>query len=426
MTECDIAIIGGGIIGVATAMALAERGDWSVVILEAEDRLAAHQSGRNSGVIHAGLYYPPGSDKAILCAQGRILLYDFCRTHGIAYEQCGKLVLATSRDELVRLDAIEQRGRANGLEGLRRLDYDEIREIEPNAFGPGALFIPQTGIVDFAEVTCVMARLAAERGVQITTGARVTRIAEARDSIVIVTSAGSVRCRMLVACAGLHADRIARMAGLDPACAIIPFRGEFYELLESRRDLVRNLIYPVPDPALPFLGVHFTRTIRGAIELGPNAVLALSRNGYRRSSVNARDAAEAIAFRGFWRMAFQHGRSGFDELRRSWSKRLFARDARRLLPRLAESDLRFGRSGLRAQAVDRQGNLMKDFHFVENDRMIHVLNAPSPAATASIAIGRRIAERVEARIRCDAPRGRSATGQGADWHGSPAVSTPPR
>jgi len=389
-TSCDVAIVGGGIVGMATAMALTTNYRLSLIVLEAEDRLAAHQTGNNSGVIHSGLYYKPGSLKARNCVEGREAMYRFCQEHGIAHERCGKIVVATRADELPALERLAERGRANGLEGLRKLTASEIKEFEPHATGLAGLHVPLTGIVDYSQVTETYAKLVREAGGTIQTKARVLRCHRRPGAIVLETAQGEVQCRSLIGCAGLYADRLARMCGVDPKVQIVPFRGEYYELVPSRHSLVRNLIYPVPDPRFPFLGVHFTRLIHGGVEAGPNAVLALKREGYWRTSFSARDAMEMAAYPGVWRMARKYWRTGMGELRRSFSKRAFVKALQRLLPDLTIDDLQPAGAGVRAQALDRAGQLVDDFHMVEAERMIHVLNAPSPAATASISIGQTI------------------------------------
>jgi len=396
MTErFDIAIAGGGIIGAATALALTEPPGRTVIILEAEDRLAAHQSSHNSGVIHAGLYYKPGSLKARLCTDGREAMYRFCAEHTIRHEQCGKVVVATSEEELARLDDLHQRGLANGLEGLRRLTPEELRDREPHAAGLAALLVPQTGIVDFAQVTVAMAKVVEERGGVVRCAMPVSRARHSGAGIVVETPAGEIECGRLIACAGLQADRVARRCGVRTNVRIIPFRGEYVQLAAGARSLVQHLIYPVPDPALPFLGVHFTRTIDGAIEIGPNALLSMARNGYRRGAFSWRDAAEMLRFRGFWRMGLRHWRTARSERKRSRRPELMLRDLQWLVPEVKADDLEPGRCGVRAMAVDPSGAMLDDFHIVQTGRMVHVLNAPSPAATASLAIGRHIAAMIE-------------------------------
>jgi L-2-hydroxyglutarate oxidase len=387
----DVAVIGGGIVGLATAMALQERCRASLVVLEAEGALAAHQSGHNSGVIHSGLYYKPGSLKARNCVEGREAMYRFCQEHGLAHERCGKVVVATRQAELPALEELERRGQANGLQGLRRLGPEELREHEPHVSGIAGLFVPQTGIVDYKQVVQAFAGVVGRAGGQVRTGARVHRCRRRPGELVLETSSGEVSCRHLINCAGLRSDRVARMCGSDPGLQIIPFRGEYYELVPGRHSLVRNLIYPVPDPRFPFLGVHFTRTIHGEVEAGPNAVLAFRREGYRRRSFSPADVLRMAGYRGFWRMAWKYGGTGLGELYRSLSKRAFLKALRRLVPELRLEDIRPAGAGVRAQAVEPSGALVDDFRILEEGRMIHVLNAPSPAATASISIGRAIA-----------------------------------
>jgi len=387
----DVGIVGGGIVGLATARALAARPGTSVAVLEAEDRLAAHQSGRNSGVIHSGLYYRPGSLKARYCVEGREAMYRFCAEHGIRHERCGKVVVATDERELSALAELERRGRANGLAGLQRLGADELREHEPHAAGIAALLVPETGIADYPGVTNALAKLVAAAGGAVALGARVTAIARETGGLVVETARGRVRCRHLINCAGLRSDRVARLAGVDPGLRIVPFRGDYYELVAARRSLVRNLLYPVPDPELPFLGVHFTRMVAGGVEAGPNAVLALRREGYGRLSFSPRDALEVAAWAGTWRMARRFWRTGLGELHRAFSRRAFVRALQRLVPALRDEDVRRAGAGVRAQAVERSGVLVDDFRIVRAERMIHVLNAPSPAATASLTIGEAIA-----------------------------------
>jgi (S)-2-hydroxyglutarate dehydrogenase len=386
----DIAVVGGGLVGTATAMALARSGR-SVAVLEAEDRVAAHQSGHNSGVIHSGLYYKPGSLKARLCVEGARALYRFCAEEGIAHRRCGKLVVATRAEELPRLAELEQRGRANGLTGLRRLAAEEVHEFEPHAAGIAALWVPETGVVDFPAVARAYARRVEAAGGKVLTGARVTAVRRDGAGLAVETAAGTVACELLVNCAGLQADRVARLCGARPDVRIFPFRGEYYELVEGRRELVRGLVYPVPDPRFPFLGVHLTRTVDGRVEAGPNAVLAWRREGYRRLSFAPRDAADIVSYPGFWRMALRFWRTAALETWRSAVPGAFVRDLHRLVPEIAPADVRRGGSGVRAQALDRQGRMIDDFRIVASERAIHVLNAPSPAATASLAIGERIA-----------------------------------
>ena len=395
MPEVDAIVIGGGIVGLATALAvLAARPRASLVVLEKEPNLAAHQTGRNSGVIHSGLYYKPGSLKALTCARGRAMLERFCEEHGVPFERCGKVVVATRAEEVPRLDELERRGRANGLGGVRRIDAGELREREPHAAGVAALFVPETGIVDYRRVAEAYAREVVRRGGEVRTAARVRGIADRGDRVTVTSEAGDVTARVVVACAGLGSDRVARMAGVEPGVAIVPFRGEYWMMTPERAGLVKNLVYPVPDPALPFLGVHFTRRIGGGVEAGPNAVLALAREKYGRTSVDVRDVWDAARWPGFWRMARRHWRTAIAEQRRSLSKRAFARACAALVPEVVEADLAPGGAGIRAQAVARDGALVDDFAIVERGGALHVLNAPSPAATASLAIAEEIVGRL--------------------------------
>jgi len=394
-TRYEVAIIGGGIIGLATAMALSARVGGSLIVLEAEDRLAAHQTGNNSGVIHSGLYYRPGSLKARNCVEGREAMYRFCQEHGIAHERCGKVVVATQQEEFPLLEELERRGRANGLRGLKRLSGEEVREYEPHALAVAGLWVPETGIVDFVQVTESFADRVKEAGGTIQTGARVRRVVRTPEEIRLSTQLGEVRCRFLVNCGGLQCDRIARLCNVDPGLRIVPFRGEYYELTVERRALVKNLIYPVPNPEFPFLGVHFTRMIHGGVEVGPNAVLAFKREGYRKTSFSLRDSLETFTYGPFWSMVSKYGRMGIGEFYRSFSKRAFVKALQQLVPEVGPHDIRPAGAGVRAQALEAGGRLVDDFRIVEGERMVHVLNAPSPAATASIPIGKTIAAMAE-------------------------------
>jgi L-2-hydroxyglutarate oxidase len=385
-------IVGGGIVGIATALALAERGHRPLV-LEAEDGLARHQTGHNSGVIHSGLYYKPGSLKARMCRAGLEAMYRFCAEEGVPTRRCGKLVVAVRADELPRLATLEERGHANGVT-LRRLEPEEIKEREPEVVGLAGLWIDETGVVDYSQVTEAMARRVVRLGGEVRTGHRVESIGRDRTELVLATTRGEVRAARLVNCAGLQSDRIARLAGLQPGVRIVPFRGEYYVLRAERRNLVRGLIYPVPDPALPFLGVHFTRGIDDVVEAGPNAVLALRREGYSWGDVSIRDIADWAAFPGFWRMARAQWRNGVGEIRRSLSRARFLKSLQALMPALTDDDIERGGSGVRAQAVGTDGRLIDDFFIQSAPGMLHVLNAPSPAATASLAIGREVADRL--------------------------------
>ena len=395
----DVILVGGGIVGLATAHRLLEaRSGLRLILLEKEPRLAAHQTGNNSGVLHAGLYYRPGSGKARLCTAGLRQMVAFCRERGIPHEICGKIVVATSATELPRLEALWERGTANGLEGLRRLSPEQIREIEPHAAGVAAIHVPQEGIVDYPAVANALGDLIRERGGEVRLSARCLRLIRDTGAWTAVTAAGDFRGLFVVTCGGLHADRLVRASGLRPSAKIIPFRGEYYKLRKERQHLVRNLIYPVPDPKFPFLGVHFTRLIHGGVEAGPNAVLATAREGYRWSAFNLRDFAEAALFPGLWRFLAVYPSMSWYEIRRSLSKREFCRSLQRLVPEIRAEDFETGGAGVRAQAMTTDGKLVEDFRFDEAKGILHIVNAPSPAATASLAIGRIIAQRVLAQL----------------------------
>jgi L-2-hydroxyglutarate oxidase LhgO len=392
--QFDLTIIGGGIVGLATALAVVQRHPGlKLAVLEKEDRLAVHQTGHNSGVIHSGIYYKPGSLKAQTCVAGAKALIAFCEEHDIPYERCGKVVVATSADELSRLEELHRRGTANGVEGLEIIGPERLRELEPHAVGIKALYVPPTGIIDFPRVAHTYARLVQEHGGALKTRYQVQKILHREGGLVLETSQGAVQTRFLINCGGLFCDRIARMAGVRIDLQIVPFRGEYYTIAPQRRSLVKNLIYPVPDPALPFLGVHFTRTIDGMVEAGPNAVLAFAREGYRKTDFIAHDLKETLAFPGFWRMAQKYWKTGIGEMYRSYSKNAFLRALQRLLPDLRERDLQPGGSGVRAQAIASNGALVDDFVILLSGNALHILNAPSPGATSSLAIGQYIAEK---------------------------------
>lgn len=387
-------VIGGGIVGLAAAWKLllaSLRG--SVTVLEKEAYVGRHQSGHNSGVLHAGLYYAPGSLKARLAVSGIRQMTKFCREHHVPHEVCGSLVVAADENEVPRLRALLDRGRANGLTGLEWLDPPRMREIEPHVGGVAAVLVPEEGITDYWRACKALAQAIHSLGGTVVTGAEALAIHRDQGEWVVETTEGTYRGQLLVNCAGLHADRVARMAGERPMVRIVPFRGEYWRLTRERQQLVRNLIYPVPDPAFPFLGVHFTRMIRGGVEAGPNAVLALAREGYRKRDVRARDVADALGFPGLWRFLARHPRESWRELRRSFSRELFARSLRRLVPEVRAEDLAPGGAGVRAQALHRDGTLVQDFHFLERPGALHVLNAPSPGATASLAIADEIVRR---------------------------------
>jgi L-2-hydroxyglutarate oxidase len=388
----DVAVIGGGAVGLATAMMLVRHYRLKLIVLEAENRVAVHQTGNNSGVIHSGLYYKPGSLKARLGTEGRESMFRFCQEQGIAHERCGKVVVAIEESELPSLDELERRGNANGLQGLRRLSIEEVREHEPHVAGVAGLFVRETGIVDFKQVTNRYGQIVQEMGGVVRTSACVTSASVRTDAITLHTTQGDVACRGVVNCAGLQSDRVARMCGVDPAVRIVPFRGEYFSLAPEARHLCRNLIYPVPNPAFPFLGVHFTRMIGGGVEAGPNAVLALARHGYHWRNINLRDLMATFTFPGFWRMSRKYWREGFGEMRRSLSRKAFLAALQRLMPELKMEHLRPGGAGVRAQAMEASGAMVDDFRIQNAPRMVHVLNAPSPACTASLSIGQYIAD----------------------------------
>lgn len=390
----DLIFIGGGIVGTASALQLLLKKNLRILLLEAEDSLARHQTGNNSGVIHSGLYYKPGSLKALNCTRGREMLYEFCQTHSIPFERCGKIVVATDESEIPALRMLEERGIANGLDGIKRLTKDEIKEYEPYANGIEALYIPQTGIVDYVAVTNKYAKLIIKNGGEIKLNSKASSIKVNCNEIVVITEDDEFKTKYLVNCAGLYSDKVARMSGLNPDVKIIPFRGEYYELKKDKQHLVKNLIYPVPDPQFPFLGVHFTRMIHGGVEAGPNAVLAFKRTGYKKTDIDLSQIAEMIFYSGFWKMAKKYYKMGFEEFRRSFSKKLFVKSLQKLIPDLTEDDIVPGGSGVRAQALDRDGKLLDDFRIIQTDKMIHVLNAPSPAATASLSIGNTISDMI--------------------------------
>jgi L-2-hydroxyglutarate oxidase len=389
--QADIVIIGGGLVGCATAYRLAQdHGVGRIVILEKEATLSAHQSGRNSGVIHSGIYYRPGSAKAENCLSGRSQLIEFCEAETIPFDLCGKVIVATQEDEIPRLREIQERGIANGVES-QRLTRMQLSAIEPHATGLEALFVPSAGIVDFRAVCGRLGDVVERTGHRIIRGARVQKIQLNSNNISVETDDIVVHARLAVNCGGLYSDRIARMAGQSVQFQIIPFRGVYYELLPHARDLCKNLIYPVPDPAFPFLGVHFTRTIDGRIECGPNAVLATGREAYSIKSSSVSEVVEILGYSGFRHLARKHWRKGLDEMVRTVSSRRYVRQLQRLIPSLRDKDVVKTRSGIRAQAINPEGDLIEDFMIEESERMVSVCNAPSPAATACLRIGERIA-----------------------------------
>lgn len=389
----DIAIVGGGIVGLATGMTLQHRHpELQITILEKEAGVARHQTGHNSGVVHSGIYYQPGSLKAELCVKGVGMLRAFCEEHGVPYDPVGKVIVATRAEELPRLENLYARGTENGVPGLRMIGSDEIHEIEPHAAGMRAIHSPNTAITDYTRVAAAMRTRFEALGGRVRTASPVSAIRAGADSVRLATPRGQLEAAHLVTCGGLHADRLARMAGVELDVRIIPFRGEYMVLAPERAGLVNGLIYPVPDPTLPFLGVHLTRTVHGEVEAGPNAVLAFDREGYSILDVSLRDTAESLSFPGLWRMARHFIGVGAYEYYRSFSKVAFVNAIRRLLPEVSVRDVRRGGAGVRAQAMGRDGKLLDDFVIRESERSVHVLNAPSPAATASLAIGEHLAE----------------------------------
>jgi L-2-hydroxyglutarate oxidase LhgO len=390
----DIAIVGAGIVGLATAMELVERRpDLKLVVLDKEGEVAAHQTGHNSGVIHAGLYYKPGSLKAQMVVEGARLMVEFCREHDLPYELCGKVVVALNEEELPRLEELYRRGVANGVPGLRKISGEEIKEYEPHGIGIAGLWSPNTGIVDYKAVVRTYAQIVEQGGGQVRLNSQVTGIEQRPGELVVQIDGDAVHTRAVINCAGLQSDLIAKMTGSTQGLRIIPFRGEYYELAAQSQELVRGLIYPVPDPRFPFLGVHFTKKIGGGVEAGPNAVLAFAREGYGKTDLDLGHMLGLLTFPGFWVMASKYWRMGFGEMYRSWNKSAFVKALQGLLPELAMDDVKPGGAGVRAQAMDAKGTLLDDFSIIEGPNTIHVLNAPSPAATASIVIGRAIVDK---------------------------------
>lgn len=392
-----VTIIGGGIIGLATAFRLGQKlPGATIVVLEKEAEVGRHQSGHNSGVLHCGLYYKPGSMKAKLAVTGIRQMIAFCQEHAIPHEVCGKLVVAANEEEIPRLNDLFERGQQNGLSGLRSLGIEEMREIEPHVGGVAAIRVPEEGIADYPAVCKTLVKCLAASGAKVVTQAMVAQLHRKNGGWIAQTTAGDFESDYIVNCAGLQCDRVCSIAGDDPQLQIVPFRGEYYKLKPERQSLVRNLIYPVPDPRFPFLGVHFTRLIRGGIECGPNAVLAFAREGYTKSDVSLRDFIGTLTYRGFWRFFQKYPRVCFDELRRSFSKELFCKSLNALVPEVRPDDLAPGGAGVRAQAIAPDGQTLQDFRFVNGDHALHVLNAPSPGATASLAIGQEIANELTA------------------------------
>lgn len=384
----DVAIVGGGIIGLSTAMQLLERSPrLNVAVVEKESELAQHQTGHNSGVIHSGIYYRPGSWKSRFCVGGKDRLIEFCNQNEIEFEECGKVIVATREDELGRLQDLYERGVANGVPDLEIVEPERLAEIEPHTSGVRALWAPHTGIIDYVQVARAYAGKTQDAGGEIFTGTAVQAVRLGGDVNALETTRGTVLARHIINCGGLYADRLARMMGEETDVRIIPFRGEYYKLKDQSGRLVKGLIYPVPDPRFPFLGVHYTRSIHGYVEAGPNAVMAWAREGYRKSDISIGETAGALTFPGFWKMTAKHWRTGIQEMHRSYRKSVFVNDLRKLIPEIQPVDLERGGSGVRAQAVSSAGALLDDFHILRGQRALHVLNAPSPGATSSLAIG---------------------------------------
>jgi L-2-hydroxyglutarate oxidase len=388
----DVIIVGGGIVGLATALKLLQKNPaLKVLVIEKEDTLARHQTGNNSGVIHSGLYYKPGSLKAGNCIRGYELLIDFCNENAIPYELCGKIVVATDETELPLLQNLYQRGEQNGLKNLKMLSSEALAEYEPHVRGLAGFFVPQTGIVDYKVVAEKYGELIRKSGGEIRLGEKVVKVVYQPRSIQVETTRSAHQASLLINCAGLYSDRVARLSSAQIDIKIIPFRGEYFKLRKEREYLVKNLIYPVPDPNFPFLGVHFTRMMKGGVEAGPNAVLAFSREGYRKSDINLKELAETLAWPGFQKVAGKYWRTGLGEMYRSFSKSAFTRALQKLIPGIQENDLIEGGAGVRAQACDRTGGLVDDFLIFEEKQVINVCNAPSPAATSSLSIGESVA-----------------------------------
>ncbi|MFC5589793.1 L-2-hydroxyglutarate oxidase [Sporosarcina soli] len=390
----DFAVVGGGIVGLSTGMALYERfPNAKVVIIEKESFVAEHQTGHNSGVIHSGIYYKPGSFKARFARQGSQSMTEFCQTYGIDHDICGKVIVATKQEELPLLENLYQRGLQNEL-AIQKIGGDELKEIEPHVNGLGAIRVPQAGIVNYKQVSEKFAEIIQKHGGEIRLNTKVEKIHEESDQVIIETNRGTLKANRVINCAGLHSDRVAAAAGYKTDMKILPFRGEYFKLVPEKRHLVKHLIYPVPNPKFPFLGVHFTRMISGEVDAGPNAVLSFKREGYKKTDFNAKDLMESLSFPGLWKMAGKFAKEGLDEYVRSFSKKQFTKSLQELIPEIQEDDLIPAPAGVRAQALNRDGNMVDDFFIIMGKRTIHVCNAPSPAATASIEIGKEIVNRI--------------------------------
>ncbi len=390
----DVLIVGGGIIGTATALSILKKQNLSLILIEVEKDLAAHQTGNNSGVIHSGIYYKPNSLKAKNCVHGREMMYQFCKENNIAFDKCGKLIVAVNDKEIPKLNELEQRGIANGIKNIKHLKKDELKDYEPHCDGIEGLFVPETGIVDYKEVTNSFAFKTNSLGGFIQKDCKFLSIKQNKNNLIVETTNGEIECKFLINCSGLHSDEIAQKCGIKKEVIIVPFRGEYYKLKREKEYLVRNLIYPVPDPNFPFLGVHFTRMIKGGVEAGPNAVLAFKKEGYNKTDLSFKDTLRTFTFSGFWKMASKYYKMGFDEYYRSFSKRAFTNSLKKLVPEISINDIEKSGAGVRAQALNRDGQLIDDFVIYETEKMIHILNAPSPAATASLSIGEIIADKL--------------------------------
>ncbi|MDG2389589.1 MAG: L-2-hydroxyglutarate oxidase [Planctomycetaceae bacterium] len=394
----DVAVVGGGIVGLATAWQFQQKyPDRSLILLEKESEVAFHQTGRNSGVLHTGIYYKPGSLRAINCRAGKLAMERFCEEHGVPFDRCGKVIVAVDENELERLEGIYQRGQQNGVQ-CEIISAERLHEIEPHVAGVRAIHVPEAGIVDYKAVCMKLADGLMNGGAKLQFNARVSAIRDTSDGMIVESSSGTVQAKQLITCPGLYSDRVARLSGHHPRTKIVPFRGEYYELLPHAESLVNGLIYPTPDPRFPFLGVHFTRMIQGGVECGPNAVLAFAREGYRIRDVNLRDLCEVLTYPGFLKLAAKYWQTGLGEMWRSVSKRAFVKTLQRLVPEITPNDLHVAPAGVRAQALQRDGQLVDDFVIEQSDRVINVLNAPSPAATASLTIGKEIVNRLDSRF----------------------------
>ena len=398
--QYDVAIIGGGIVGLATGWQLLNRHpDLNLVILEKEKAIATHQTDRNSGVIHSGIYNKPGSAKALNCVKGHALLLEFCKTYNIPYELCGKVIVANQENQFQVLDNIYQRGIENGLNGIAKLNGEEVRDIEPHCSAIRGIWVPQAGIIDYRRVANQLATLILSKGGSILTGFEVQSITASKKDVIVYSPNREIKSGYVISCAGLYSDHVARMAGLEPPYQIVPFRGEFYSLSPDACKLVRGLIYPVPDVNFPFLGVHLTKRIQGGVEAGPNAVLAFRREGYHHFDIHVGELTEALRYSGFRNLAMKHWRKGMEEMKRSFSKSAFLKSLQELVPELKIEDISRSRSGVRAMALDKEGNMVDDYVVLEQERMLHLLNAPSPAATSCLSIGEFVTAKAIERMR---------------------------